>query len=101
MGMKYITFGSGRSSLSFGHQKINLHELGNEFEPKAHNVKEGSADLCFIIDTPIQDAMSELKDKNVLIIDGPVERTGAEGKIVSIYFRDPDENLIEVSNYRT
>ena len=99
MGMKRIEFGQGRIALSFGNQKINLHELGNEFEPKAGNIKEGSADFCFIIDTPIEDAVNELESKNIPIIDGPIKRTGATGTVTSIYFRDPDENLIEVSNY--
>jgi len=99
MGMEKVLFGEGRVALSFGCQKINLHELGNEFEPKAQNVKNGSADLCFIIDTPIEDAIDELKNKGVQIIEGPVPRTGATGKINSAYFRDPDGNLIEVSNY--
>ena len=99
MGMQRIEFAEGRVALSFGNQKINLHELGNEFEPKAGNVQNGSADLCFIIDTPIAEAIKELQNNNVEIIEGPVKRTGATGKIMSVYFRDPDNNLIEVSNY--
>ena len=99
MGMQRIEFGEGRVALSFGNQKINLHELGHEFEPKAGNVKNGSADLCFIIDTPIAEAIKQLQNNNVKIIEGPVKRTGATGKIISVYFRDPDNNLIEVSNY--
>lgn len=83
----------------FGNQKINLHQLGNEFEPKASNVKSGSADLCFIINQPIDQAIEHLSACNVPLIEGPVIRTGAVGKIVSAYFRDPDGNLIEVSNY--
>ena len=99
MGMEKVLFCDDRVALSFGHQKINLHELGNEFEPKAQRVKSGSADLCFIIDTPLQDAIGELEIKGVQIIEGPVQRTGAIGKINSAYFRDPDGNLIEISNY--
>lgn len=99
MGMEIIEFGEGRVALSFGQQKINLHQLGNEFEPKAQNVKAGSADLCFIIDTPVQEVIADLQTKGVKIIDGPVKRTGALGSINSVYFRDPDGNLIEVSNY--
>ncbi|ELU06389.1 hypothetical protein CAPTEDRAFT_94698 [Capitella teleta] len=99
MGMEKIEFGAGRVALRFGQQKINLHELGNEFEPKAHTVASGSADLCFIIDTPLQEAMDHLAAKGVQVIEGPVQRTGALGKILSTYFRDPDGNLIEVSNY--
>ena len=99
MGMKKIEFGEGRKALSFGQQKINLHQLGNEFEPKALNVKSGSEDLCFVIDTPIAEAIKEIESIGVKVIEGPVQRTGALGKINSAYFRDPDGNLIEVSNY--
>lgn len=99
MGMQKVSFGAGRFALTFGNQKINLHELGNEFEPKAGNVKEGSVDFCFIIKTPIEDAIQHVQSQGVDIIEGPVARTGAIGKIVSAYFRDPDSNLIEVSNY--
>lgn len=99
MGMKKVCFGEGRVALSFGSQKINLHQLGSELEPKAGNVKSGSADLCFIIKQSLEQAISHLVSCNVSIIDGPVTRTGAKGKIISAYFRDPDNNLIEVSNY--
>ena len=99
MGMKKMIFGQGRVALSFGQQKINLHQLGSEFEPKADNVTAGSADLCFIINQPVDQAMAHLSACNVHIIDGPVKRSGAMGEIVSAYFRDPDGNLIEVSNY--
>lgn len=99
LGMRRIAFGDGRIALSFGIQKINLHQSGHEFEPKAGCVKAGSADLCFIIDTPIELALAELIDKGIPVIEGPVARTGATGKIISVYFRDPDANLIEVSNY--
>lgn len=99
MGMEKVQFAEGRVALSFGQQKINLHQLGREFEPKAQHVKNGSADLCFIIDTPVNEAVRELEAKGVQIIEGPVQRTGALGKINSVYFRDPDGNLIEVSNY--
>lgn len=99
MGMKKLVFGQGRVALSYGQQKINLHQLGREFEPKADNVTAGSADLCFIINQPVDQAMAHLAACNVHIIDGPVKRSGATGEIVSAYFRDPDGNLIEVSNY--
>ena len=99
MGMKNIEFGAGRVALIFGEQKINLHQLGKEFEPKAGKVQTGSADLCFIIDGSVDEAIAHLRRHDVDVIEGPVERTGARGRILSAYFRDPDENLIEVSTY--
>jgi len=99
MGMEKVVFGEGRIALSFGKQKINLHQLGKEFEPKAQNVKPGSADLCFVIETPVEQAIGHLESMGIKVIKGPVQRTGALGKIKSAYFRDPDGNLIEVSNY--
>lgn len=99
MGFEEVTFGDGRKALTFGSQKINLHQKGHEFEPKAEYPTSGSADLCFIAQTDIHEVMDELKQKNVEIIEGIVDRTGAVGKIKSVYFRDPDQNLIEVSNY--
>ncbi len=97
--MEKVSFGEGRVALVFGNQKINLHQLGNEFEPKAQNVMPGSVDLCLITLTPINDAIKHIKSCGVNIIEGPVNRTGAKGSIISVYFRDPDQNLIEVSNY--
>jgi len=99
MNMDIVEFGNGRKALKFGNQKINLHQKGNEFDPKANNPICGSADLCFISTTNINEIIKELTVKDIEIIEGPVERTGAKGKILSIYFRDPDLNLIEVSNY--
>ncbi|EJL6293243.1 VOC family protein [Vibrio cholerae] len=99
LGMKAVSFGAGRIALEFGHQKINLHQLGNEFEPKAQNVRVGSADLCFITDTVLSDAMKHVENQGVTIMEGSVKRTGAQGVITSFYFRDPDGNLIEVSTY--
>ena len=99
MGMEKMTFRGNRVALVFGNQKINLHESGREFEPKADHVQPGSADLCFILETPVQEAVNHLQELDVPIIEGPVDRTGATGGIVSVYFRDPDGNLIEVSNY--
>lgn len=99
MGMEKSVFGEGRVALNFGNQKINLHQLGNEFEPKAQNVKAGSADLCFIVKDPVEQVIQHLTRHGVALIEGPVKRSGAKGKIVSVYFRDPDGNLIEVSNY--
>ncbi|WP_185285959.1 VOC family protein [Chryseobacterium indologenes] len=99
LGFEVITFGDNRKALSFGNQKINLHQKGNEFEPKAEFPTCGSADLCFIAQTDIHEVTAELRNKSILIIEGPVARTGALGKIMSVYFRDPDQNLIEVTNY--
>jgi len=98
LGFELMIFNE-RKALKFGNQKINLHQKGKEFEPKAEHPTTGSADLCFIAETKVDDILSELKQKNIEITEGIVERTGAEGKIKSIYFRDPDFNLIEVSNY--
>ncbi|MFN2746749.1 MULTISPECIES: VOC family protein [unclassified Bacillus (in: firmicutes)] len=97
LGMKEETFGSGRKALRFGNQKINLHEAGNEFTPKAKHPLPGSADLCFIAEETIDDIIEHLRQNNVNIEEGPVRRTGALGPIVSVYIRDPDQNLIEIS----
>lgn len=98
LGMQVQTFGDNRKALAFGQQKINLHQRGNEFEPKAAQVQTGSADLCFLSDTPLDAAMAHVQACGVTIIEGPVPRTGAQGKLLSFYFRDPDGNLIEVAN---
>ncbi len=97
LGMRRVTFGNGRIALLFGNQKINLHQAGNEFEPKAARPTPGSADLCFIIDMPLAEAMAHIAAHRVATIEGPVERTGAVGRLNSFYFRDPDGNLIELS----
>lgn len=98
LGMKEITFGNNRKALVLGKQKINLHEYGNEFDPKASHPTPGSADLCFITKIPLSEVIDHIRSCDVDIFDGPVKRTGAVGQISSIYFRDPDENLIEISN---
>jgi catechol 2,3-dioxygenase-like lactoylglutathione lyase family enzyme len=99
LGMTAVTFGQGRRALQFGSQKINLHQRGHEFEPKAQQPTPGSADLCFITDVPLADVIAHLGDSGVPIVEGPVERTGANGPIRSVYVRDPDGNLIEIANY--
>jgi catechol 2,3-dioxygenase-like lactoylglutathione lyase family enzyme len=99
LGMGVETFGEGRKALTFGNQKINLHQAGHEFEPKAQCPTPGSADLCFISATPLDDVLAHLTTMGVVIEQGPIRRTGATGPILSIYFRDLDGNLIEVSNY--
>lgn len=99
MGMTAVSFDDGRRALVFGRQKINLHLAGREFEPKAERPTPGSADLCFIAETPLDEVRRHLARCDVVVIAGPVERTGAMGRMLSVYFRDPDLNLIEVSNY--
>ena len=99
LGFEVITFESGRKALKFQSQKFNLHEKGKEFEPKALWPTPGSIDICLIAQTPLDVVMRELAEKNVPIEEGPVERTGAIGRLRSVYLRDPDRNLIEISNY--
>jgi catechol 2,3-dioxygenase-like lactoylglutathione lyase family enzyme len=99
LGMEKEIFGEGRVALRFGEQKMNLHEAGKEYEPKANKPIPGSADLCFITNTPLQEAIEHVRQHGVEIEEGPVRRMGAKGPITSFYFRDPDLNLIEVSNY--
>ena len=96
LGMEVVTFRGDRKALVFGTSKINLHRAGHEFTPKALRPTPGSADLCLIVDDPIEDIARELGSA---IEKGPVERTGATGPILSVYLRDPDGNLIELSNY--
>ncbi len=98
LGMTEVTFGAGRKALSFGRQKINLHEAGREFDPKADHPTPGSADLCFLTDRPLADVRAHLVACGVVVEEGPVDRTGAEGPIRSVYIRDPDGNLIEIAN---
>jgi len=99
LGMRVVTFGEDRRALEFGRQKINLHQAGREFEPKAARPVPGSEDLCFITRVPLEGAMAHVRSCGVEIELGPVEKAGAAGLIRSFYFRDPDGNLIEVSNY--
>ena len=97
LGMESVVFGEGRHALAFGAQKINLHEAGQEFEPKASVLTPGSADLCFLTNASVAEVVEHLEANSVEIIEGPVRRTGATGPIMSVYFRDPDGNLLEVS----
>jgi len=99
LGMSVEIFGAGRTALKFGRQKFNLHQAGREFLPKAERPTPGSADLCLIASTPLAGVIAHLNDTGVAIEEGPVARTGAMGPILSVYFRDPDLNLVEVSNY--
>ncbi|PYI50521.1 VOC family protein [Paenibacillus flagellatus] len=101
LGMEVVTFGDNRKALRFGEQKINLHEAGREIEPKAASPVPGSADLCFLTDTPIADVVAHLRACGVEPELGPVPRTGATGPIVSVYIRDLDRNLLEISNGST
>jgi len=102
LGMEVVRFlaadGSRRTALRFGSQKINLHVAGKEFEPKAQRPTPGSADLCFLSATPLEVWLAHFVDHDIRVLEGPVRRSGAEGPIVSLYLRDPDQNLIEVSN---
>lgn len=98
LGMQHQEFGEGRHAVVFGSQKINLHQSGAEFEPKAAYVQVGSADLCFLTSTPLKLVIAELEQKNVSIELGPIRRTGAKGPILSVYVRDPGGNLIEIAN---
>ncbi|MDO7869599.1 VOC family protein [Nocardioides jiangxiensis] len=97
LGMEATTFRGGRWALGFGTSKINLHQAGREFEPKAAAPTPGSADLCFIAATPLPEVMAHLQQAGIAIVEGPVERTGATGPILSVYVRDPDANLVEIS----
>jgi len=102
LGMDVVTFrpvdGAERTALAFGCQKINLHQAGAEFEPKAERPQPGSADLCFLSETPVADWVAHLEACGVEVIEGPVRRTGATGPLLSVYIRDSDGNLIEISN---
>jgi catechol 2,3-dioxygenase-like lactoylglutathione lyase family enzyme len=101
LGMEIVTFGENRKALSFGSQKINLQQLGRESALRADKPTPGSADICFITSLSLSDVIAHLNSCGVDLIAGPVERNGARGLMMSLYFRDPDNNLIEVSNYAT
>jgi catechol 2,3-dioxygenase-like lactoylglutathione lyase family enzyme len=99
LGFNHATFDGHRHALHFGSQKINLHSAGNEYQPHASNPLPGSGDFCFIAAGQIEDVISELRQHGIQIEEGPVRQTGATGEMMSVYFRDPDENLIEVACY--
>lgn len=99
LGMRVRAFGGGRLALRFGEQKINLHEAGREFEPKARVPVPGSADLCFVVERPLAEWVEHLAELDVPLVEGPVPRDGALGPMTSIYVRDPDGNLLELASY--
>jgi catechol 2,3-dioxygenase-like lactoylglutathione lyase family enzyme len=99
LGMEIVTFGEGRKALAFGSQKINLQQLGRESTLVADKPTSGSADICFVTSVPVSEVIAHLNSCGVRLVGGPVERNGAKGMMMSIYFRDPDLNLVEVSNY--
>jgi catechol 2,3-dioxygenase-like lactoylglutathione lyase family enzyme len=98
LGMRAVTFGEGRRALSYGEQKLNLHQTGREFNPNARAATAGSLDICFRTDVPLDDVIAHLRREGIAIELGPVAKTGARGPLRSVYFRDPDGNLIEVAN---
>lgn len=99
LGMRPFTFGNGRTALSFGSRKINLYEAGQAYSPQPDKPLPGTAELCFLSRTPVVELLDHLKAENVIVEEGPVRREGALGPITSVYFRDPDGNMIEVANY--
>ena len=98
LGMTAVSFGDGRRALAFGDQKLNLHQAGREFEPKALRPTPGAIDLCLVTDVPLDQVAAHLRSESVAIEHGPVDKVGARGPLRSLYVRDPDGNLIEVSN---
>ena len=99
LGMQEVSFGTGRKAVAFGDQKINFHQAGKEFEPKALRPTPGSGDLCCTTGRSMPEIIAHLQNCRVEIIEGPVNRTGATGSMLSVYIRDPDQNLIEVATY--
>lgn len=99
LGMRHEVFGEGRSALAFGQQKLNLHQAGREFEPKAAHPLPGAIDLCLVTTWPLERLLAHLAAEGVAVEEGPVRRTGALGPIESVYVRDPDDNLIEIGRY--
>ncbi len=99
LGMQEVVFGYERKAVIFGNQKINFHQQGRELEPKALHPTPGSGDLCFMTTDSLADVVRHIRDCEVEILEGPVKKTGALGPMMSIYIRDPDQNLIEVATY--
>jgi catechol 2,3-dioxygenase-like lactoylglutathione lyase family enzyme len=99
LGMEVVTFGAGRKALQFGQSRINLHQYGREFEPKAKNPVPGTQDICLVTDTSIPEVIQQLHSLGLEIIEGPAPRTGAIGAMESVYIRDPDGNLVEIAHY--
>jgi catechol 2,3-dioxygenase-like lactoylglutathione lyase family enzyme len=99
LGMTVSAFAEGRLALKYGTQKINLHELGSEFQPNARRAQPGSADLCFLSDDGLDSWVDHLEQEGVELVEGPVRRIGALGPMDSVYCRDPDGNLVEIANY--
>jgi len=99
LGMEFVQFGENRQALNFGSSKINLHIAGKELEPKAHLARPGTADLCFILSGNLDAMIDRLTEFDIPLLEGPVPRTGATGPIQSVYVRDPDLNLVELSVY--
>lgn len=100
LGMERRSFGDGRTALHFGRQKLNLHEADRPIDPNVRHATPGSADLCFLTETPMAEVVSSLAAAGVAVITGPGERAGAVGRLESVYVYDPDENLIEIANLR-
>ena len=99
LGFEVEVFGpENRTALKFGNQKINLHEVGREFVPRARVATAGSGDFCLLTETPVAEVAAHLTGEGIQVLEGPVPKTGAAGPLVSVYFRDPDGNLVEVSN---
>jgi catechol 2,3-dioxygenase-like lactoylglutathione lyase family enzyme len=97
LGMRRESFADGRVALRFGEQKINLHQRGAEISPNAAHATPGSADLCFLVADPVEDVLAALGRAGIAIEEGPVLRAGATAELTSVYIRDPDDNLVELS----
>ncbi len=98
LGMEHVEFGNGLHAVHFGEQKFNLHDALTDVSPKARKIVPGSEDICLLTDTPIADVKSHIESCGIEIEEGPVSRQGAAGTLLSVYFRDPDGNLVEVAN---